>query len=89
VALATQERTGGALYTALVERFAKQSDGYWYPVQRGTPLVRISESEDGIYQIHRRRTPNSDWFILARGLVGDFDAESFGTWADSWDLVAR
>lgn len=74
------------LYAALVERFSQGSDGFWYPIQPGRPLVRL-EVSGSRYRIDRRATPDQPWMSLVEGVNGDFDAEAFKTWADDFPLV--
>ena len=86
--VATVERPSDSRFTeVLTDRFSRHEDGYWYPKQAGTPLVRVAIADSGIYSIERRRNTRTAWVLLVEGLVNDFDAESFGTWADSFALV--
>lgn len=86
-ATAEPSTTGSLFAEVLTDRFSKHEDGLWYPKQHGTPLVRVGVAESGIYSIERRRNERTAWVLLVEGLVNDFDAESFATWADSFALV--
>lgn len=76
------------LGAALVERFWEASDGYWYPIQKGEPLVRIRVTGDS-YAIYRRRSPRTEWMKLVDQLVSDFDPLTFSRWANAWELTAE
>lgn len=85
--VAVQERIPGSqLIQAISDRFVESSEGYWYPRGPGVPLVRV-RINGGIYRIDRRRDENTEWIRLVEGVVSDFDAASFATWADAFELV--
>lgn len=74
------------LETSLHERFVQLSDGRWYPLDRGTPLVRITVT-DGFYRIERRRSMATVWMPLVDAKVAEFDRSTFLEWANAFKLA--
>lgn len=61
-------------------------DGYWYPVEPGTPLVRIYVAA-GSYLIERRRHAGSPWMPLVTAHTAEFDSAAFRSWRANWRAV--
>jgi len=69
------------------ESFRQEQDGYFYPVEPGTPLVRVYIARDS-YTIERRRNAQSPWMALVVAAVEEFDPTAFRTWRAHWGVVA-
>lgn len=64
------------------------TDDFWYPMEPGTPLVRIQIADSG-YQIQRRRKADSPWMPIVTADTAEFDVDGFRLWRDRWPLVVR
>lgn len=77
-----------ALKDTLRESFREDAlGGYWYPVEPGTPLVRVSVG-GGSYFIERRRNAKSPWLPIVTADVAEFSVSAFRTWRERYALVA-
>lgn len=84
--LATLDKTKQVTDT-LRQSFSESMDGYWYPMDPGTPLVRIQVASSG-YCIERRRNGNTPWMPIVTAELPEFDANAFQTWRSRWPMVA-
>lgn len=75
------------LRDTIAESFRAGTDGFWYPMEQGTPLVRIQFGGDG-YEIQRRRNVASPWMPIVTANIAEFDATSFRLWRTNWPVVA-
>lgn len=73
--------------TKLGESFFEAYDGFWYPRQSGTPLVRI-QVNGAVYRVFRRRSEDTPWVQLVEARIETFDRSIFSTWVAKWRLVA-
>lgn len=64
------------------------SDGYFYPVEPGTPLVRIQLAVTG-YSIERRRNSRTanPWMPIVTADLAEFDAGAFRAWRSHYRMV--
>lgn len=69
------------------ESFREGSDGFWYPMEKGTPLVRLQFAASG-YQIQRRRDVSNPWLPVVTADVAEFDPHAFRLWRERWPAVA-
>lgn len=62
-------------------------DGYWYPMDGGTPLVRIYVGGNG-YMIERRRNATSAWAPIVVAEYAEFDPAAFRSWRSTYPMTA-
>lgn len=71
----------------ILESFTEDAtDGYFYPQEPGTPLVRVYLGGDG-YVIERRRNSRGDWYPVVTARVEEFDPQAFRVWRTAWPVV--
>lgn len=74
------------LIDTLSESFRESGDGFWYPIESGVPLVRVSVGGNG-YQIERRRNDRCPWMPIVTANVAEFDPTAFRVWRSNWKAV--
>jgi hypothetical protein len=74
------------LTDVISESFRENLDGFWYPMESGTPLVRIYLG-GGAYQILRRRNEASPWLPIVTAQAAEFDPHAFRIWRSSYSVV--
>jgi hypothetical protein len=79
--------TTDTLTEVVRESFRQDQDGYFYPVEPGTPLVRVYVASDS-YTIERRRNAASPWMPIVTADVAEFDPTAFRIWRSQWTVVA-
>lgn len=72
----------------IAESFVENVDGFWYPIEPGTPLVRIQVAVTG-YQIQRRRNERNAWMPIVTAETAEFDAGAFRSWRERWPMTAE
>jgi hypothetical protein len=70
------------------ESFVESNDGYFYPVEAGEPLVRVTLGSDGSYCVERRSSVDSGWLPIVVAPVSEFDASTWRGWRRSWPMAA-
>lgn len=71
----------------LNESFTENLDGYWYPIEMGTPLVRVQFAESG-YSVERRRNERNPWMPIVTATMDEFDPAAWRQWRTRWPMVA-
>ncbi len=85
---ATDNRTDARITDALRESFTHDAvDGYWYPMDGGTALVRIYTGGNG-YMIERRRNGATAWAPIVVAEFAEFDAAAFRAWRTSYPMTS-
>ena len=70
----------------LEESFAEGIDGYWYPMEPGTPLVRVQFAPSG-YSVERRRNDRNPWMPIRTATYDEFEPNAWRTWRERWAMV--
>lgn len=84
--LATLDKTK-QIKDALRESFSEAQDGYWYPMDAGTPLVRVQVAVSA-YSVERRRNERSSWMPIVTADLAEFDLAAFRQWRTRWPMAA-
>lgn len=85
----TVTHTTALVTDVLRDSFAHDAaSDYWFPMEPGTPLVRVYVTASG-YQIERRRDATSPWIPLVAAALSEFDAQAFRAWRASYPVVAN
>ncbi len=85
--VATANRTStNTIRDTIRESFVESFDGFWYPIEPGTPLVRV-QLAPGSYQVQRRRRVTSAWTPVVTANAAEFDPAAFRIWRSSWPAV--
>jgi hypothetical protein len=79
--------TTDTLIEVVRESFRQEQDGYFYPIEPGTSLVRVYVASAS-YTIERRRNDRSPWMPIVTADVAEFDANTFRIWRSRWAAVA-
>lgn len=61
-------------------------DGYWYPMDGDSPLVRVYVGGNG-YMIERRRNARSAWLPIVTAEFAEFDPAAFRAWRHAYPMI--
>ena len=82
----TVETVVNPIQSTIQKSFTLFDDGYWYPTDSGTALVRIQVDNDE-YRIFRRRYRESEWVRLVSAPLIEFNPGAFEEWVARWPLT--